>query len=88
MIENLTPCLVSRKRGEKEKALLIGFYQEAWTHGASISVGGFPAGQVARPVAVVLLESGEIETVHVGDVTIDGMEGLFEQYAWMDGGGR
>lgn len=84
-MENLTPCRVSRKRGEKERALLIGFYQEAWTHGASILVGGFPAGQVARPAAVVLLESGEIEAVHAGDVTIDDVEGLFAQYAWMDG---
>ena len=85
MIENLTPCRVSRKREEKERALLVGFYQEAWTHGASIRVGGFPAGQVARPVAVVVLESGDVETVHAGDVTIDGAEGLFERHAWMDG---
>lgn len=84
----LTPCRVCRKQGEKEKALLTGFYEEAWTHGASISVGGFPAGQVARPVAVVLLESGNVETVNAGDVTIDGVEGLFEQYAWMDGEGE
>lgn len=85
MMENLIPCRVSRKRGEKERALLIGFYQEAWTHGAAISIGGAPAGQVARPVAVVLLESGDIEAVHAGDVTIDEVEGLFEQYAWMGG---
>lgn len=85
MMENLIPCRVSRKRGEKEKALLIGFYQEAWTHGAAISIGGAPAGQVARPVAVVLLESGDIEAVHAGDVTIDEVEGLFERYAWMGG---
>lgn len=88
MIENLTPCRVSRKRGEKEKALLIGFYQEAWTNGVAIRVGGYVAEQAARPVAVVLLESGDIETVHAGDVTIDGAEGLFEQYAWMDGEDR
>lgn len=85
MIENLTPCFVFRKRGEKERALLIGFYQEAWTHGAGISIGSAPAGQAARPVAVVLLESGDVETVHAGDVTIDGVKGLFEQYAWFDG---
>lgn len=88
MIENLAPCRVSRKREGKERALLVGFYQEAWTHGAAISVGGFPAGQVARPVAVVVLESGDVETVHAGDVTIDGVEGLFEQYAWTSGEDR
>lgn len=88
MIENLAPCRVLRKREEKERALLVGFYQEAWTHEASISVGGFPAGQVARPVAVVVLESGDVETVHAGDVTIDGAECLFEQYEWVDGESR
>ena len=84
-MKNLTPCWVYRKQGKREKALLIGFFQEAWTHGASISIGGFPAGQSARPVAVVLLESGGIDTVHAESVTIDKVEGLFKQYAWLDG---
>ena len=85
MMENLTPCWVSRKRGEKEKALLIGFFQEAWTHGASIAIGGFPAGQAAHPVALVLLESGDVVTVDTESVTIDAPEELFRQYAWTDG---
>lgn len=85
MMENLTPCWVFRNREEKEKALLIGFFQEAWTHRASISVGGFPAGQSARPAAVVLLESGDVDTVHAESVTIDAAEGLFKQYAWLGG---
>lgn len=85
MMENLTPCWVSRKRGEKEKALLIGFFQEAWTHGASIAIGGFPAGQAAQPVAVVLLESGDVVTVDAKSVTIDAPEVIFRQHAWMDG---
>lgn len=85
MMENLTPCWVFRNREEEEKALLIGFFQEAWTHGASISVGGFPAGQSARPAAVVLLESGDVDTVHAESVTIDAAEGLFKQYAWLGG---
>lgn len=88
MMENLTPCRVSRSREEKEKALLIGFYQESWTHGAEISIGGAPAGQVARPVAVVLLESGDVEAVHAGDVTIDEVKSIFKQYAWMGGEGE
>lgn len=84
-MKNLTPCWVYRKQGKREKALLIGFFQEAWTHGASISIGGFPAGQSARPAAVVLLESGDVDTVHAESVTIDAAEGLFEKYAWLDG---
>ena len=82
-MENLTPCWVSRKRGEKEKALLIGFFQEAWTHGASIAIGGFPAGQAAQPAAVVLLESGDVVTVDTESVAIDVPEEIFRQYAWM-----
>ena len=84
-MENLTPCWVCRKQGKREKALLIGFFQEAWTHGASICVGGFPAGQSARPAAVVLLESGDVETVHAESVMIDKVKDLFEQYEWLDG---
>lgn len=82
---NLTPCFVSDDSGEKTKALLVGFYQKAWTHGASIMVGGFPAGQEAHPVALVLLESGDVVTVNTESVTIDAPEEIFRQYAWMDG---
>nr|DAJ52273.1 MAG TPA: hypothetical protein [Caudoviricetes sp.] len=82
---NMTPCLISDDSGEKTKALLVGFYQKAYTHGASIMIGGFPAGQVAFPVAVVLLESGDVVTVDAESVTIDAPVELFRQYAWMDG---
>ena len=44
---NMTPCFISEMPGEKTKALLIGFYQKAWTHDASPLIGGFPAGQIA-----------------------------------------
>lgn len=75
----MTPCWISEMPGEKTKALLMGFYQKAWTHNA------FPAGQIAYPVAVVLLESGNIVTVNAECVTIDSPAELFEQYTWMDG---
>lgn len=51
---------------------------------ASPLIGGFPAGQIAYPVAVVLLESGDVVTVNAETVTIDAPEDLFRQYAWMD----
>lgn len=82
---NMTPCFISDDSGKKTRALLVGFYQKAWTHGASITVGGFPAGQIAYPVAVVLLESGDVVTVAAETVTIDAPDELFRQYAWMDG---
>lgn len=79
---NMAPCFISNDSGEKTRALLVGFYQKAWTHGASIMVGGFPAGQVAFPVAVVLLESGDVVTVDAKSVTVDAPEVIFSQYAW------
>lgn len=79
----MIPCLISDDSGEKTRALLAGFYQKAWTHGASIMIGGFPAGQEARPVALVLLESGDVVTVDTESVTIDAPEEIFRQYAWM-----
>lgn len=79
---NMTPCSIHDDSGEKTKALLVGFYQKAWTHGASITIGGFPAGQEAYPVAVVLLESGDVVTVDAKSVTVDAPEVIFRQYAW------
>lgn len=82
---DLVPCFISNDPREKTRALLVGFYQKAYTHGASITVGGFTAGQVAFPVAVVLLESGDVVTVSAESVTIDASEEIFRQYAWIDG---
>lgn len=82
---NMTPCFISEMPGEKTKALLVGFYQKAWTHDASLLIGGFPAGQIAYPVAVVLLESGDVVTVNAETVTIDAPENIFSQYAWIGG---
>lgn len=81
---NMAPCFISEMPGKKTKALLIGFYQKAWTHDASPLIGGFPVGQIVYPVAVVLLESGDVVTVNAENVTIDAPEDLFRQYAWMD----
>lgn len=81
----MTPCWISEMPGEKTKALLIGFYQKEWAHDSSPLIVGFPVGQIAHPVAVVLLESGDVVTVNAECVTIDAPEDMFRQYAWMDG---
>lgn len=47
--------------------------------------GGFKAGQIAFPVAVVMFESGDIRTVRADAVTVDGAGSIFRQYAWLDG---
>lgn len=81
----MTPRFISEMPGEKTKALLMGLYQKALTHDASPLIGGFPAGQIAYPVAVVPLESGDVVTVRAECVTIDSPAEPFEQYAWIDG---
>lgn len=65
----MTPCWISEMPGEKTKALLMGFYQKTWTHDVSPLIGGFSTGQIAYPVAVVLLESGDVVTVNAECVT-------------------
>lgn len=85
---NMTPCWISEMPGEKTKALLMGLYQKALTHDASPLIGGFPAGQIAYPVAVVLHESGDVVTVRAESVTVDAPEEIFRQYAWIGGEGE
>ena len=45
--------VVINKQGELIEANFYGVFQKAWTHGDSLMVGGFKAGQKAYPVAVV-----------------------------------
>ena len=74
-----------RNARREDESAAYGFLPKAWTHDASPLIGGFPAGQIAYPVAVVLLESGDVVTANAECVTIDSPAELFEQYAWMDG---
>ena len=49
----MTKKCVVKINDEELSATFYGVFQEAWTHGESLVVGGFPAGQMAFPVAVV-----------------------------------
>lgn len=52
MTEKLEPCLA--KIGKCwERANFVGVFQYSYTHGDSLMVGGYKAGQVSYPVAVV-----------------------------------
>ena len=59
--------VIINKNKETIEAVFYGVFQKAWTHGDSLSVGGYKAGQIAYPVAVVNWGEGLTE-VHVGDV--------------------
>lgn len=84
IMHELTPCHISEIPGEKTRALLVGFCEKAYTHPGGLTIGSAPGGQVAYPVAVVILESGEVYECSAGAVTIDGAEALFDGYCFMD----
>lgn len=52
---------------EIEEKDFLGIFQKAWTHGASATIGGFPAGQKAHPVAVIRYE-GRLHEVYPAQV--------------------
>ena len=59
-------CVV-KINDEELPATFYGVFQKSWTHGESLTVGGFPAGQIAFPIAVVDYGEGlkevEVNTV-------------------------
>ena len=59
--------VVINKQGELIEADFYGVFQEAWTHGDSLMVGGFKAGQIAYPVAVIDRGYG-LEEVNIENV--------------------
>lgn len=72
------PCMV-RQEG---RALLHGLFVQAWTHGSSIAVGGFCAGQETASMALVEYEDGRLDTVVVSAVRMLDSAELFEGYEW------
>ena len=72
------PCIVYGKR----KALLHLFFVYTWTHGESAMIGGFPAGQESKPVALVEYPDGSIETVYAGGVQMLDSDEVFKHYSF------
>lgn len=77
------PCMV-RQEG---RALLHGLFVRAWTHGASIAVGGFCAGQECIPMALVEFEDGRLDAVVIDAVRMLDSAELFRECKW-EGGQR
>ncbi len=71
------PCLV-----DGERCLFHGAYVKQWTHGASPLIGGFPAGQESRLVAVVEGEDGTLREVLASRVCLLDSETSFGEYRW------
>lgn len=59
--------VVINENKETKEAAFYGVFQKAMTHGDSLLVGGYKAGQIAYPVAVVDWGEG-LREVYVYDV--------------------
>lgn len=59
--------VIINKNKETTDADFYGVFQQSYTHQESLVPGGFPAGKIAYPVAVVDWGEGLTE-VNVGDV--------------------
>ena len=62
---------------KKKKYEFLGIFQFSKTHGDSILVGGFKAGTIAYPVAVIAdLESGRVSEVNAFKIELLKNDGL------------
>lgn len=62
-----------------EKCRFHGFFQAAYTHGAALTIGGFPAGQEANPVAVIEFSNGKVAYVEANAITFVDAESEAEE---------
>lgn len=63
------PCIVTLGKKDKKQyeGTFHGIYQYSYTHGDSLMIGGFKAGTVAHPIAVVEI-NGKLHEVRVSQV--------------------
>ncbi len=61
------PCLVTLDNKKQYPGTFIGVFQHSHTHGDSVMIGGFKAGTVAYPVAVVEI-NGKMQEVRVSQL--------------------
>ncbi len=61
------PCLVTFSNKNQVEGTFMGLFQHSHTHGDSLITGGFKAGTVAYPVAVVEID-GQLQEVRVNQV--------------------
>lgn len=77
----MRPCIAMGKR-----ALLHFAFVHTWTHGASATIGGFPAGQESRPCALVEYEDGSLDAVAADSVRMLDSKELFSEYRFEERG--
>lgn len=72
------PCLVTFDNKKPVQGTFIGVFQYSFTHGDSAMIGGFKAGTIAYPIAVVEINGKMLEVrvsqIEFLDVVKDGKE--------------
>lgn len=76
----LRPCVVSSYRNPKRKALFHRWFEQQWTAGEEVHIGGRPAGQMSRLYAIVEYEDGSIDAVDYPCITFAPID--FNEYSW------
>lgn len=61
------PCLVTFSSEKQVKGTFMGLFQHSYTHGDSPLVGGFKAGTVVYPIAVVEI-NGKMSEVRISQI--------------------
>lgn len=61
------PCLVTFSSKKQVHGTFMGLFQHSHTHGDSLIAGGFKAGTVAYPIAIVEIE-GKMQEVRISQI--------------------
>ena len=61
------PCLVTFSSKKQVHGTFMGLFQHSYTHGDSLIAGGFKAGTVAYPIAIVEIE-GKMQEVRISQI--------------------
>lgn len=61
------PCLVTFSNKKQVQGTFMGLFQHSHTHGDSLIAGGFKAGTVAYPIAVVEI-NGKMSEVRISQI--------------------
>ena len=61
------PCLVTFSDKKQVEGTFMGLFQHSYTHGDSLIAGGFKAGTVAYPIAIVEI-NGKMSEVRISQI--------------------
>ncbi len=61
------PCLVTFSNKKQVQGTFMGLFQHSHTHGDSLIAGGFKAGTVAYPIAIVEI-NGKMQEVRISQI--------------------